>query len=111
MPPSRRDLTLIQGNTEDLEVAVTSGRAAYDLTGATVTFLIKDTRQTPDADARASLTTGDGITAVDLAGGKVKVAVPASATGTAGEFWYRVDVAKSGATRTAAFGPLFIEDV
>lgn len=108
-----RSLDLFQGDDEQVIVTI-SGEdtgTAYDLTGAQVTAYLKPDADTADNDAAVvALTIGNGVEVLDATAGLVRVTVPKSWLATAGTRWWHLVVVASGATRTAARGPVHVID-
>lgn len=108
--------TLLQNNDEvlvatvyDPNLPLVNGQPApFNLTGCTVKFCRKATQFTPDTDPSFKSYTATIVSAVD---GTVSVAVPGTDNAVAGVSWWRLDVTKSGATRTADYGILEIRAV
>lgn len=110
--PKQADLTLIEGNTETVEEAVTDDDTGQplNLTGVTVEFYVKTDRTVPDTDpsvVKLSTATGE-VTVTNAVGGVCTVAVPAQAAGT---YWRRLDVVSGTDRKTAIYGPLYVIDV
>lgn len=110
--PKRRAVTLYQHNAEQIDVTVTDGADAYDLTDVQVEVYLKPSAATDDDDAAVVLLAiGTGVELLDAAAGQVRVTVPPSALTTSGTRWWRLDVVKDAARRTAVYGPMHVTDI
>lgn len=113
--PDRRELVLLQRNTETVELTFTQedGGAPQDLTGVTVEVYVKPSAETADDAATTTLTSGpDGGIVIDppASDGLAVMTVPAELTATAGESWWRADCVVDGARKTAMYGPFIVRD-
>ena len=77
------DLTIVKGKTAFYDIAVTTTDAngtsiACDLTGAGVTFTVKPSLYTANADFQKEA--GDGITVLDAANGSLRLQLDATDT-------------------------------
>jgi len=78
------------GESKDLNVTITSGGGAYDLTGASLTFTLS---KTVGGTALITKTTADGITVTDESGGLATVALgPGDTSGLSGTYHWEVRV-------------------
>lgn len=103
-------LTFVQGDDPDAALTITRNGAPYNLTGKTITIVVKASKSTPDASALFTLTTGSGITIVSAVGGTA-TATFTNRFDTAGKFWYRGYVSDGGTVNAQTFarGPLIVE--
>lgn len=109
----RRDLKLLEANTETVRETVTDDDSGdpLDLTGKVIEFLIKPNDLTADAaDTVVTLSTATGeITVTDAAAGICEVEVPPQTPGT---YWRRLDVINpSNDRKTAIYGALYVISV
>ncbi|MFB4320658.1 hypothetical protein [Actinomadura sp. 21ATH] len=111
--PKRITLALSQGNDETLAGTVTEADfgTPLDLTGVTLEMLLKDTPETPDADATVLSTATGEITITDPDGGTYSVAIPETDLTEAGDRWYRVDAVQGTSRKTIVYGPLRVRDL
>jgi hypothetical protein len=96
-------------NITDPSVTVNNIPQPLDLTGSTVRFVRKATEYTPDTDPSA--VTYEGTIDSPATAGKVEFAIPDTDNATPGITWWRVDVTKTGSTRTVNYGPLEVKAV
>jgi hypothetical protein len=75
----------------------------YNLTGMTVNFWTKYSRNVPDTDPSARMYV---CTVSEPLSGQATVNVPAANNTVAGITWYRVDLVSSSETKAVRFGPL-----
>lgn len=105
-------LTLNQRNDEwlDLYVIDRQTSAPYDLSDATIHVVIKPDAGTDDTDEKVvTLTTTAGDVVIeDAEDGHVTATVPGTALAEAGMRWWRLDVVRPGARRTAVYGDLHV---
>jgi hypothetical protein len=114
----QRDLTLNENNDEKVNFTLTTNDPAdetpLDLTGMSLTFVLKPSKSTDDGAAGAwtgTDTAGD-ITVTDPAGGLCYVKIPrAHVTLTQG--WYRLDVTEiaSDLLKTSVYGAVTVTDL
>lgn len=112
--PTRRALTVSQGNDETLNGTVLDDDGApLDLTGVTLEMLLKPSAETADDDpAVTTLTTTAGdITVSAPLTGAYSVAIPDTALTEAGIRWYRVDAVQGTSRKTIVYGPLKVRDL
>jgi hypothetical protein len=107
------NLSLNQYNGEDLGLTFTEADpndsgTPLSLVGATINFVIKASKTTPDSSAIAILTTGSagGVTITNATDGLATVTIPPSALALQGAFWWRADVLFNGVPKTAGYGYL-----
>ena len=76
-------LTMIRGDTKKIKVTTKDSEGnAFDLTGATVWFTVKESDRDPDGAAFFRKTNGSGITITDASGGKFDIDIdPADTRG------------------------------
>lgn len=113
--PTRRALTVSQGNDETLTGTATDSDTgdALDLTGVTLEMLLKASEETADDDpgvTTLSTTTGE-ITVAEPLLGAFEVAIPDTALTEAGIRWYRVDAVSGTSRKTIVYGPLKVRDL
>lgn len=78
---------------------------AYDLTGATIEFILKPDRM--DADTAPA---GDWAILLPAVNGLADLQLDNADLGTPGTQWYRVDIIKSGNRRTFGYGAFVVEN-
>lgn len=108
--PSRQNLSVTQDNdvTVDLAVFEQDGTTPQDLTGLTLSMLIKASSTAPDSAAVATLTVGAGLTLVSAPGGTLTAFLPHTLLEAPGLQWYRVDVLDLLSNRTTAIDGLLL---
>jgi hypothetical protein len=97
-----------KGDTLKIDVTVTDGGDAVDVTGYTVSWLVA---RNLDADPLYEKEIGDGVTVTDAAGGEIQLKLTAAETAAmaAGTWWHRVQVvAPSGDRSTIVREPISI---
>jgi hypothetical protein len=103
--PDIQTVPVTQGDTPTRTFRITSSGAALNLTGVTVTAVIKPTIGTSDDDNAAHpLTVGAGLTIVDAAAGTVRMDIPSAVTTSPGWWFYKIQVTSSGHPETAVEG-------
>jgi hypothetical protein len=98
------NLRLIRGDTPTYEFTITRDGIAVDLTGATVTFTV---RETYDGELVFERTVGDGITVTTPSSGVFQVqpsAANTSARTSAGRFVADAEIVESDGTITTEIG-------
>lgn len=112
--PTRRELVLLQRNTETVTLTFTQADTGdpQDLAGVTVEVYVKANAETSDDDATLLTTTGAGGIAVSSPStdGAAVMTVPADLTADAGESWWRADLVIGGDRKTAMYGPFIVRD-
>jgi hypothetical protein len=78
------------------------GNSPVDITGASITMYIKQTRFYADTDQTTYVIDG---TVTNGPAGQCEVVVPGADNATACVIWYRLDVTSGGNTQTAQYGP------
>ena len=112
--PTRIDLTLYEGNDEEVAVTVTTDDGApYDLSSVTLEMVIKPSAGTPDtAEGVYRLSTVTGEIVVDnAAAGAATVTIDRSILSEPGTRAWRLDAVAPGTRRTIMYGPLHIIDL
>lgn len=102
---SRLDLAGVINNDLSFTFPVTSGGKPLNLTGYTVTLVVKASQTATDGSG-TTYTVGSGLTVLSTVAGRVQLAIPHTATAIAGVTWYRLDVTTGGAVSTAFVGSL-----
>lgn len=104
--PARLDLTATKGMDWSWGFTVTQGGAAFNLTGATITAVVK-TAEDSSGSSVVSLTG----TVVSGSGGTFTVGKAASGTGvTAGRYFWSCYTTSSGGTKTPLMAGTFTVD-
>ncbi len=103
----RLDLSGIGGNDLSFSFALTAAGSPVNLTGLTLTVVLKPTAASPDVTG-TTYTTSSGLTVTSAAGGAFTWAVPHADVKVSppGSLWYRVDLTSAGETETALYGAL-----
>lgn len=108
-------LTLHQGNDESVEVWVVARLDAepYDLDGATVQLVMKASASMADTDPEVTvLSTATGeVEITDPGAGQIRVHITRDRLQRSGLRWWRLDVVRPGARRTAVYGDLYVVDM
>ena len=101
-------ITVVQNTDPKFSISlnVAGTETPYDLTGSTVSFYIKAAPGA--ADGSPKYTVGSGITVTDAAGGDLDVQFNSSDIATAGSYWYKLVVTKSGLDDAVMYGPLAV---
>ncbi len=104
-------VTIPEGSDASRTWQLTSDGAALDLSGVTVTAVIKPSPAYEDDDTAAhTLTAGQGLTIVDAAAGRVKLTIPAQVTEAPSTWWYKITPSVSGETEPAVGGWITVTD-
>lgn len=106
-------VSVLQNNdaTVDLDVTEADGTTPQDLTGLTMSMLIKASDSAPDSTA-VVLTSGSGLTVTDVTGGTVTALLTEAMLALPGTLWYRLDAVDGAGHRTTVmYGQLLINAV
>ena len=104
-------VNLLEGDDASKTFQITSAGSPLNLTGVTVTALVKaSTSVEDDAAGVYNLTEGDGITIVDAATGKVRLTYPDAIVASPSAWYYKIKVTSSGDTQTAIHGWVTVQD-
>jgi hypothetical protein len=74
------NLTILHGDTYLARLTIERDDAPADLTGATLTLMVKPDHMTVDDDATLALTVGSGLTVVDAQAGTVDIEITPTQT-------------------------------
>jgi hypothetical protein len=104
-------VNLLEGDDESRTFQITSGGSAMNISAVTVTALIKASVSVEDdAVGVTNLTVGDGLTIMDAAAGKVRMAFPDDVVASPSTWYYKIKLTVSGDTRTAIHGWIAVQD-
>lgn len=108
--PSRRELALLQRNTETVRLTILDEDTGtpQDLTGVTVEVYVKPSAETDDDDPSVTLLTA--VAQSPASAGIATLTVPADVLAAAGESWWRVDCVAGDSRKTAMYGPFIVRD-
>lgn len=112
-----QNLAMVKGDTAVFDITCTTAAgAAFDISGATIYFTVKDDPSDADAAAIFQKSTASGISIISGAGGTAQVVTAAADTssfnasehGGNNQMYWDCQVIKSGRTYTVARGRLTI---
>jgi hypothetical protein len=108
----RLDLSGVAGFDQQFPLALTYAGLPLDLSGYTLTLILKAAAVTPDALGTV-YGEGTGLTVTDASGGEFTWDVPAADTAISapGALWYRVDVTALADPAPALSGALWLAAV
>jgi hypothetical protein len=104
------DIILAEWNDETLNVSITSGGSALNLTGLEVDVFLKTAAGIADTDPstiKLSTVLG-GVVITNAPGGLVQVSIPSMDLTSLGIGFWRCDVVNSGKRNTAIFGKVVV---
>ncbi|ETK36140.1 hypothetical protein [Microbispora sp. ATCC PTA-5024] len=105
-------VTIPEGSDTSRTWRLTTDGAPLDLSGVTVTAVIKPSPAYEDDDAAAhTLTAGNGLTILDAAEGTVRLDIPTLVTDAPSTWWYKIIPTVSGETEPAIVGWITVTDV
>lgn len=109
--PSIVTVTVPEGSGISRVWAITSDGDPLNLSSVDVTAVIKPSEHVEDDDAVAHvLTEGDGVTIVDAAAGRVRLAIPDAVTAAPGQWFYKITPGVGGSEEPAIIGTLWVAD-
>lgn len=101
----RQDIAGVINNDLTFTVSLTYNKKPLDLTGYTVSVIVKPSQISTDAQG-VTYTVGSGLTMISAVSGRFKLVIPRSATVSAGNQWFRVDISNGSSVSTAMVGTL-----
>jgi hypothetical protein len=101
------DVTLTAYLTDPSLPLVGGKQQPLDLSGRTVTFIRKVSRDVPDTDPSFKSYTGNNQS--PNSAGITKFSIPRADNAVANVTWHRIDVTSAGLTVTAEMGPLSVD--
>lgn len=105
-------LILVVNSDPVVNITVTQNGAPFDLTGATLDLIVKDSPSTADAAARFTLKSYGPAPAILITNpattGQATADFTGLLNGLVSGLWYRLQVTKGGRRLPAAYGPLEI---
>lgn len=101
----RADIAGVVNNDLEFTFSLTYNDAPLNLTGYTPTVIVKASATAAD-NTGVTYGIGTGLSYISQAAGRFMLTIPRSATVTAGNFWYRVDVSNGTTIQSAMCGVL-----
>lgn len=101
----RQDLAGVVNNDLLFTFSLTYNSLPLNLTGYTVTVVVKPSQVSADA-AGVTYSIGSGLTMISALAGRFTLAIPRASTATPGATWYRVDVSNGSGLYSALCGSL-----
>lgn len=101
----RADIAGVVNNDLEFTFSLTYNDAPLDLTGYTVTVVVKPSQAAAD-NTGVTYGVGTGLSYLSQVAGRFMLTIPRSATAAAGNTWYRVDISNGMTTQSAMCGVL-----